>query len=261
MKDGNRVSPLNRRDFVKLMAATGTAVSSGWLLAGSAARARITQQSFDSGVLAANANELATAFSTPPDDARPWVYWFWMGGNVTREGVTADLESMRQVGIGGVLIMLVENGVPPGPVKFGTSEWRRMFEFACSEAERLGLHINMNNDTGWCGSGGPWVTPELSMQKVVHSEVRLQGGAPVDVLLPRPKSVPDAFVSQMNDVNKWTNQNAAAWIAGETEYRGREDRFYCGLPSLRTGRADLPHPALRLMSLLQGLTCELMGHG
>ena len=48
---------------------------------------------------------------------------------------------------------------------------------------------------------------------------------------------------------------------GATSYRGREDRFYCGLPSLRTGRADLPHPALRLMYLLQGLTCELMGHG
>ncbi len=209
--------PLNRRNFVKLMAATGTAASAGWLLSSPAVREETNQESLDSGVLASNVQELAAAFVQPPDDARPWVYWFWMGGNVTRTGITADLESMRQVGIGGVLIMVVENGVPPGPVKFGTNEWRNMFEFACCEAERLGLHINMTNDAGWCGSGGPWVKPELSMQKVVHSEIRVQGGGPLDVLLPRPKSVPDAFVNEMNAVNKWTNQNAAAWIAGETE--------------------------------------------
>ena len=53
-----------------------------------------------------------------------------------------------------------------------------MFSHACREAKRLGLQINMNNDAGWNGSGGPWITPEMSMQKVVSSEVHVSGLTP-----------------------------------------------------------------------------------
>ena len=61
---------------------------------------------------------LEQGFVTPPDSARPWVYWFWLNGNITREGITADLEAMKRVGIGGVLIMEVDQGAPVGPVDF-----------------------------------------------------------------------------------------------------------------------------------------------
>src|SRR5512136_891765 len=101
------------------------------------------------------ADELERGFAHPPDAARPWVYWFWLNGNITREGITADLEAMQRVGIGGVLIMEVDQGAPDGPAGFGTPPWRELFKHACSEAARLGLQINMNNDAGWCGSGGP----------------------------------------------------------------------------------------------------------
>ena len=60
--------------------------------------------------------DLAKEFASPPGAARPWVYWFWLNGNITREGITADLEAMQRVGIGGVLIMEVDQGTPPGPV-------------------------------------------------------------------------------------------------------------------------------------------------
>jgi hypothetical protein len=134
-------------------------------------------------------NTLAQSFVRPPESARPWVYWFWLNGNVTREGITADLESMRRVGIGGVLIMEVDQGAPVGPVGFMSDRWRELFGHVVAEAGRLGLEVNMNNDAGWNGSGGPWVKPELSMQKVVASRTEVAGPKHVEASLPRPKAV------------------------------------------------------------------------
>jgi len=132
-------------------------------------------------------SELARGFAHPPLSARPWVYWFWLNGNITREGITADLEAMRRAGIGGALIMEVDQGAPVGPVGFMSPEWRTLFRFAVAEAERLGLEINMNDDAGWNGSGGPWIKPEQSMQKVVWSEKDLAGPAKfAGTLVPPP---------------------------------------------------------------------------
>ncbi len=121
------------------------------------------------------ADNLAKSFVRPPDSARPWVYWFWLNGNITREGITADLEAMKRVGIGGVLIMEVDQGAPLGPAAFMSLPWRELFKHAVAEAKRLGLEVNMNDDAGWNGSGGPWIKPEQSMQKVVWTETNLTG--------------------------------------------------------------------------------------
>src|SRR5215475_129015 len=67
-----------------------------------------------------HADELEKNFTHPPDSARPWVNWFWLNGNISREGITADLEAMQRVGIGGVLLMDVSQDIPPGPVAFGS---------------------------------------------------------------------------------------------------------------------------------------------
>ena len=134
------------------------------------------------------AGGLERSFLHPPDSARPWVYWIWMNGNVTSNGITADLEAMQRVGIGGVLMMDVDQGTPPGAVRFGSQQWRDLFKHVCAEAHRLGLQINMNNDPGWCGSGGPWVTPELSMQEVTWSETNIKGPGLLRQLLPEPPS-------------------------------------------------------------------------
>ena len=75
-----------------------------------------------------DALSLEQGFVQPPDAARPWVYWFWLNGNITREGVTADLEAMKRVGIGGVLIMEVDQGAPVGPVDFMSERWRELFK-------------------------------------------------------------------------------------------------------------------------------------
>lgn len=139
------------------------------------------------------AGELAAGFNTPPDWARPWVYWFWLNGNITREGITRDLEAMARQGIGGVLIMEVDQGAPVGPVDFASDEWRDLFKFVCSEADRLGLKVNMNSDAGWNGSGGPWITPALAMQKVTWSETPVTGPSFFDGDLPQPPTVWDYY--------------------------------------------------------------------
>jgi hypothetical protein len=149
----------------------------------------------------ARADALAEGFTSPPDSARPWVYWFWLDGNITREGITADLEAMRRVGIGGVLIMEVAQGIPPGPARLMSTQWRELFKHVAAEASRLGIEVNMNNDAGWCGSGGPWVKPEQAMQKVVWSETHVQvgDGAPrasprrFEGILPQPRMIADSY--------------------------------------------------------------------
>lgn len=144
----------------------------------------------------ASADPLAEGFRHPPDSAKPWTYWFWMNGNITREGITADLEAMARVGIHGVLIMEVarpKSMAPPGPVAFFSAEWRALFRHAVAEAGRLGMEINMNNDAGWTGSGGPWNTAEYSMQKLVSTRTLVAGLGRIDRVLPQPEPVQNFY--------------------------------------------------------------------
>jgi len=138
-------------------------------------------------------DELAKNFVAPPASARPWVYWFPLSGNLTKEGITADFEAMARVEIGGVLYMEVNQGAPTGAADFAGPLWMEMFSHACREAKRLGLEINMNNDAGWNGSGGPWITPEMSMQRVVWSEVVVNRTNTAPVVLPQPKAEKDFY--------------------------------------------------------------------
>ena len=139
------------------------------------------------------ADTLEQGFQRPPDSARPWVYWFPLDGNLSSNGITADLEAMQRVGIGGVLYMETDQGAPRGPAKFAGPLWRDLFKHICAEANRLGLDVNMNNDAGWCGSGGPWITPELSMQRIVWTETNVTGPVHFDAVLPQPKAVQDFY--------------------------------------------------------------------
>ncbi len=179
------MADMNRRDFVERIGLT----AAGLMVLQSGPAVRAASLSLGRGA-AASGTEVAGLFATPPFDCGPWVYWFWLDVNVTRVGITADLEAMKAVGVAGVLIMDVDQGTPPSfnGAKFGDAKWYELFEFACQEASRLGLHINMTNDAGWCGSGGPWVTPELSMQRVVWSSTAIAGGGKFNGVLPQPKA-------------------------------------------------------------------------
>ena len=135
------------------------------------------------------ADDLATQFAQPPDSARPWVFAYWMEGNVTREGITTDLEAMKRQGIGGLTFFDGALGNPKGPHRFMSESWREMFRHLVKEAGRVGLEMNLNNDPGWAGSGGPWVTPEQASQRVVMSETIAEGSARFDAVLPLPPDI------------------------------------------------------------------------
>ncbi len=135
------------------------------------------------------AGDLSDEFQNPPAAARPWVWWFWINGNISREGITKDLEAMQKTGIGGALILEVVLGEPAGPVSFMSPQWRELFKHADAEARRLGLELDIQNDASWQGSGGPWIKPEQAMKMVVWSEVDVEGPCHFDQPLDQPRTV------------------------------------------------------------------------
>ena len=136
--------------------------------------------------LTSMAAPLAEGFQNPPTSAKPQTWWHWMNGNITKEGITADLESMKRVGIGGATIVNADCGIPHGAVKFMSSEWRDDVKFAVSEANRLGLELCIENCAGWSSSGGPWNVASNAMQQVTTSELRVTGPKHFSDLLPQP---------------------------------------------------------------------------
>lgn len=137
--------------------------------------------------LEAGGASLEAAFTDPPDSARPGVYWYFMDGNLSEEEMRKDLESMAEVGIGNLVFLEVNVGVPRGPVEFMSDEWQALFAKAVRHAERLGIDITLGAGPGWTGSGGPWVPAEQSMQHLVFSTVEVTGPRIFDETLPVPE--------------------------------------------------------------------------
>ena len=134
-------------------------------------------------------DSLEDEFLHPSESAKPWTWWHWVSGNVSKVGITADLEAMKQIGLGGAQIFTVDQSQEKGHVRFMSPEWRDLMHFALQEADRLGLVISIEGCDGWSESGGPWVTPAQSMQKIVWSEREVVGGKKVSLDLPQPETI------------------------------------------------------------------------
>ncbi len=148
-------------------------------------------------VLARNAGDsLERGFVDPPDAAKPRVWWHWTGGNVTKEGITKDLEWMKRVGIGGAQMADIGFGggqIVENKIEFFTPEWFDAIRHAAAESDRLGLEMSIFSSSGWSLTGGPWVKPEQAMKKLVWSETNVQGPMRFDQKLSQPPSNPGAF--------------------------------------------------------------------
>lgn len=132
---------------------------------------------------------LKSGFGDPPDSARPGVYWYFMDGYLSSEGITKDLESMKAAGIGSVLFLEVNVGVPRGPVDFLSDQWYELFRHAVDECKRLGISMTLGIGPGWTGSGGPWISADESMQDLVSSTIEVSGPAynPIKLEIPGPR--------------------------------------------------------------------------
>ena len=120
--------------------------------------------------------EISEVFKNPDDfNAKPWCFWYWMHGAVTKEGITTDLEAMKQNGLGGTYLMPIKsiemNPGLGGTVRQLSPQWYEMVDWAMQEADRLGLKLGMHICDGFALAGGPWISPEESMQKVVMTAV------------------------------------------------------------------------------------------
>jgi hypothetical protein len=147
--------------------------------------------------LAQNSGDaLLRGFENPPDSAKPRVWWHWMSGNITREGIKADLEWMKRSGIAGFQNFDAGLNAPQIVEKrlvFMTPEWKDAFHFATTLADQLGLEMAIASSPGWSESGGPWVTPAQAMKKYVWSETRVEGGRPFPGALPKPPSTTGSY--------------------------------------------------------------------
>ena len=109
-------------------------------------------------------------FKTPPQTARPRVWWHWMNGNITKEGIKLDLEWMHRIGIGGFQNFDAALNTPKFVDKrlvYMTPEWKDAFKYATTLADQLGLEEAIAGSPGWSESGGPWVKPQQGMKKFV----------------------------------------------------------------------------------------------
>jgi len=147
----------------------------------------------------ARADALEQGFANPPDSAQPRTWWHWTGGNVTKEGITKDLEWMKRVGIGGAQLADVSFGMGQTveqKIVFGSPEWFDAVRHAASEAQRLGLELAIFSSAGWSETGGPWVKPEQAMKKLVWSETTVEGPQRFTGKLPPPPSCNGPFQNQ-----------------------------------------------------------------
>lgn len=135
--------------------------------------------------------KLEKDFQSPPESAAPWVFWYWYHASVSKEGITADLEAMKQAGIGGAYLMTIKGAdaayMQP-PVEQLTPGWWGMVNYAFTEAKRLGIKLAMHVSDGFALAGGPWITPAMSMQKIVWTEKQIEGGKLFNDTLATPET-------------------------------------------------------------------------
>jgi len=141
-------------------------------------------------------SSLYTQFKTPPAEAKPWTFWYWMHGAVSKEGIRADLKAMQEIGLGGAYLMPIrgmEGTDYPHPVSQLTPQWWEMVRYSFQIADSLGLKMGMHISDGFALAGGPWIKPAESMQKVVFTDTIVKGGSIKNVALRQPEIVQNYY--------------------------------------------------------------------
>jgi hypothetical protein len=143
-----------------------------------------------------SSESIEAQFQNPPNSARPRVWWHWMNGNVTKDGIVKDLDWMVKVGIGGLQNFDIDLLTPlmvPKRLVYMTPEWKDAFRFAAGQAEKRGLEFAIASSPGWSETGGPWVAAQDGMKKLAWSETEVKGGARFQGKLAPPPDVSGPF--------------------------------------------------------------------
>jgi hypothetical protein len=165
---------------------------------------------------------LQREFSKPPETIQTSVYWYWMCGNISKEGVVKDLEAMKQVGINRAFIGNIYFDPYEGgrTVKLMSDEWWDVTHTALKKASELGIEIGMFNSPGWTQAGGPWVKPGEAMRYLASSKVIVTGPGTISIQLEKPavefqdvKVI--AYPSKENNLTVLTKMNAEIKVSPE----------------------------------------------
>lgn len=198
---------------------------------------------------------LKKGFENPPSSARPRVWWHWMNGNITEEGIKADLEWMHRVGLAGYQnfdAALQTPQVVDKRLAYMTPEWKKAFLYATKLTDQLGMEEAIAGSPGWSESGGPWVPAAQGMKKYVWSETQMKGGQPFHGVLPHPPSNTGAF----------QNMGIHEQFGGEAE---NPPRFYAdaAVIAYRRTAADAPMDAgqVKITSSSEGLDAAMLSDG
>jgi len=141
---------------------------------------------------ASSEDDLEARFSQPPAEAQPWTFYYWLKGASSSEGITADLEAMADIGLGGAYLMpLIAPDEDPffdPPVRILSDEYWALATHTLREADRLGLKLGLHVGPGFSLAGGPWIPPELSMQRISWTETFVEGGQAVSRQIEQPRT-------------------------------------------------------------------------
>lgn len=135
-----------------------------------------------------NLNQLKSGFVTPAEDNNLWCYWYWIGDDISKDGITKDLEAMKAAGIGGALIGNINPDEKDGKVPMLSEAWWEHMVHAVTEGKRIGVDIGVFNCPGWSQSGGPWIKSDMAMRYITYSETKIKGGKKIEVKLNQPEA-------------------------------------------------------------------------
>ncbi|UMB54112.1 hypothetical protein MKD41_01220 [Lutibacter sp. A64] len=130
---------------------------------------------------------LKEGFSTPADTNTVWCYWYWINDDISKDGITKDLEAMKKAGIGGALIGNINPAHKDGKVPMLSEDWWSHMVHAVVEGKRIGVDIGIFNCPGWSQSGGPWVDYTKAMRYLTYSETKVEGNQLLKLQLIQPK--------------------------------------------------------------------------
>lgn len=132
---------------------------------------------------------LAEGFMNPPNSAKPQVWWHWMNGNITTEGIRQDILWFNHIGLGGYHIFDASYATPQiveDRLVYMDPDWKDAFRLAVNLADSLGMDVTVPSSPGFSSTGGPWVKPENAMKKLVWREMEIEGGQKFEGSLPEP---------------------------------------------------------------------------
>ncbi len=143
--------------------------------------------------LSTSTADLRKGFENPPQEARPLTWWHWINGSVSKEGIDKDFKSFKEAGIVGVQLLNANMYVPDGHLRFHSEDWFDYVKYSIDKAAEYGLEFDIMNADGWANSGGPWITPQMSMKKILWTLTNVEGGSKISVKVPKAGGIKEGL--------------------------------------------------------------------